>query len=217
MESRSAFAVDNVEPGIYALKGIIRPSPWHDSSRIDEVLGRLWYEVVVPPFTRNEDLDIPIDLGTLAVLTDDLKPGDRAPDFDLPTFGPGRIRLADYRGKVLLVAFFRWGYWGYADSTSTAVQDLRGTYHRFGENPRYAQVSLVFSGNPIVDEKAIDEAQLPWPHGLVEGRSESKEATEYGMCMWNWPWRYILIGPQGQILAVDVSPARPCCRRLKRR
>ena len=33
----------------------------------------------------------------------DLKPGDRAPDFDLPADGGGRARLADYAGRSVVL------------------------------------------------------------------------------------------------------------------
>ncbi len=36
----------------------------------------------------------------------DLKSGDTPPDFDLPTDGGGRIRLADYAGKTLVLYFY---------------------------------------------------------------------------------------------------------------
>jgi len=36
----------------------------------------------------------------------DLKPGDRAPAFDMPTDGGGRAKLADYAGKQLVLYFY---------------------------------------------------------------------------------------------------------------
>ncbi|MDY0356813.1 MAG: carboxypeptidase regulatory-like domain-containing protein [Sedimentisphaerales bacterium] len=199
MDGRSAFHVDNVEPGVYALKGLIRPTPTHDSSRIHEIIGRLWHEVVVPPFAGDAEMDVPLDLGTLAVLPGDLMVGDAAPDFDVPAFGPGRIRLADHRGRVLLVAFAAWGY---TKPISPGVHDLKDLYQRFGEDPRYAQVSLLFSGNPLVDKRTIDEAGLDWPHGMLN--AASREETEYRITTRHpMPWT-VLIGSRGEILALGL-------------
>ena len=198
MDERSTFHVDNVEPGVYALKGVIRPSTMQDSSRLNEIIGRLWYRVEVPPLVSNKELATPLDLGTLTVLPGELKPGDSAPSFDVSTFGPGRIRLIDYHGKVLLVTFSAWGY---ADPASTVMQDLKGIYQRFRKNPSYAQVSLLFAGNPLVVKKAIDQARLEWPHGVLQG-PESREATEYGIRGMSLN---VLIGPQGEVLAVNLS------------
>src|SRR5690606_7134452 len=35
-----------------------------------------------------------------------LKAGDAAPDFDMPTDGGGRVRLADFAGKALVLYFY---------------------------------------------------------------------------------------------------------------
>lgn len=39
-------------------------------------------------------------------MTVDLKPGDRAPDFDLPADGGGRVRLSDFAGRTLVLYFY---------------------------------------------------------------------------------------------------------------
>jgi len=39
-------------------------------------------------------------------MTTDLKTGDKAPDFDLPADGGGRIRLADLKGKKVVLYFY---------------------------------------------------------------------------------------------------------------
>ncbi len=204
IDERSTFHVDNVEPGVYALKGTIRPSSTHDSSRLNKIIGRLWHQVIVPPLTSDKDLDIPLDLGTLSVLPGELKPGDPAPDFDVPAFGPGRIRLTDYRGKVLLVAFSTWRY---LDPDLKILQDLEVLYQRFHDDPQYAQVSLLFAGNPLVNNRAIDEAESDWPHGSLEG--QDRVVTEYDIKEYDVktsPWN-VLIGPRGEVLALGLSGA----------
>ena len=39
-----------------------------------------------------------------------LKPGDAAPEFELPTVDREIVRLSDYRGKPLVIVFIR-GTW----------------------------------------------------------------------------------------------------------
>ena len=39
-------------------------------------------------------------------MAEGLKPGDPAPDFDLPADGGGRVRLADFKGRKLVLYFY---------------------------------------------------------------------------------------------------------------
>ncbi len=195
-----AFHVDNVMPGTYAVKGVLRRSPTHGSPQGNEILGRFWHKFEVPPLLRETDLDVPLDLGAVTVLPGELKPGDPAPDFDVPTFGPDRVRLRDYRGKVLLVSFHDSED---AGNRSSGLEDLKATYRRFRADPRYAQVSLLYSSFHPLDKKAIEAAGLDWPYGLVD--YDGKESTEYsvpGTLMHS-----ILIGSRGEVLAVGLSGA----------
>jgi protocatechuate 3,4-dioxygenase beta subunit/peroxiredoxin len=198
MDGPLTFHVDNVAPGTYAVKGVIRYSPTHASPQSNEVLGRLWHEFEVQPLLQESDLDVPLDLGVLTVLPGVLKPGDPAPDFDVPTFGPNRLRLNDYRGKVLVVSFYNSEE---AGSHSPGLEDLKGTYRRFREDPRYAQIGLLFSSFYPLDKKAVNEGRLEWPYGLVA--YDGKESTEYSVPRPSM--RSILIDPRGRVLAVGLS------------
>ena len=200
MDGRFTFHADNVEPGAYTLTGVIRHSSVHGSSRGNGILGRLGYEFEVPPLTQESELDIPLDLGALTVLPGELKPGDPAPDFDVPTFGPNRLRLRDYRGKVLLVGF----YSGDGIVASPPVlKDLKDTYRRFHADPRFAQVGLLIAEYLPLAKKVVAEGGWDWPHGLVT--YDGKESIEYGVP--GMAARSILIGPRGDILAVGLSGA----------
>jgi thioredoxin-dependent peroxiredoxin len=53
-------------------------------------------------------------------MTVDLKPGDTAPDFDLPADGGGRVRLADFKGKALVLYFYP------KDDTSGCTNQAKG-------------------------------------------------------------------------------------------
>ena len=209
MDDRTTFHVDNVPPGLYALKGAVRHQPAYERTatsgsmgsgltRVVQIIGRFWHDFEVPLLTDESELDIPLDLGVLAVLPGELKPGDPAPDFDVPTFGSDHVRLADHRGSVLLLTFFSWDY---VERNAAILQDLRDLHQRFGADPRYAQVSLLLSDDPVLDRRAVDEAKLDWPIGLVQGR-DSKEAVEYSLA--RIPWN-VLIDPAGNVLAVGLS------------
>ena len=49
----------------------------------------------------------PLDLGEVTVnLRTILQPGDRVPELDVETTGGKRVKLADFRGKVVLLDFW---------------------------------------------------------------------------------------------------------------
>lgn len=210
MDDRCRFHIDNVEPGVYVLEGEVNSggpynsgmmsvAPGHEHL-LSKPVGTVWHEFEVPLPANDSELDVPLDLGAVSVRSAiKPRPGDPAPDFDVPTFGPNRIRLADYRGKVLLLTFLSESCFG---RYPEGLEELKTVYRRFHQDARYAQVSLLFSGHPLLNKKAIDEAGLDWPHGLLDGRG-SKETREYGLpskMLWT-----VLIGPQGQILDMDLS------------
>ncbi|MEN6577967.1 MAG: carboxypeptidase regulatory-like domain-containing protein, partial [Phycisphaerales bacterium] len=114
MDDWSEFHVDNVEPGVYVLRGeVSRGGPYNGSMMsvapghehlLSRSIGSVWYEFEVPLPASDSELDVPLDLGLVPVRSETAL-GDPAPDFDVPTFGLDRIRLADYRGKTLLLTF----------------------------------------------------------------------------------------------------------------
>ena len=48
----------------------------------------------------------------IATVTKTLTVGDRAPDVDLPAHDGTRFRLAEHRGKKVVLAFFSWAFTG---------------------------------------------------------------------------------------------------------
>lgn len=60
-------------------------------------------------------------------MSDAPKAGDKAPDFDLPSDGGGRVRLADYAGKTLVLYFYP------KDDTSGCTSEAKGFTEAAGE------------------------------------------------------------------------------------
>jgi peroxiredoxin Q/BCP len=50
----------------------------------------------------------------------DIKPGDQAPDFDLPTDGGGRVKLSDLKGQSVVLYFYP------KDDTSGCTSEAQG-------------------------------------------------------------------------------------------
>ena len=88
---------------------------------------------------RFERLTLPIVLKDLQFDKADPGPGDRIPEFDLPTLGGGRFRSRDIAntGPVLLI-------FGSitCPMTDNAAPGLNGLYRRFGDRVRFVLVNV---------------------------------------------------------------------------
>jgi thioredoxin-dependent peroxiredoxin len=62
----------------------------------------------------------------------DLKAGDAAPDFDLPADGGGRMKLADYAGKKLVLYFYPKDDTSGCTSEAKAFTDAAGDFAAAG-------------------------------------------------------------------------------------
>ena len=87
---------------------------------------------------------------------DDPGPGDRVPDFDLPTLGGGRFRSADLgeTGPTLLI------FGSYTcPVTDSAVPGLNELHGRFGDRVRFVMVDVreAHPGKVVPQPKTLDE------------------------------------------------------------
>lgn len=88
---------------------------------------------------RFERLTLPIILRDLYFNKDDPGPGDRVPEFDLPTVIGGRFRTSDFAeiGPVLLI----FGS-STCPMTDSAAPGLNGLHLRFGDRMRFVMVNV---------------------------------------------------------------------------
>jgi len=105
---------------------------------------------------RFDHLALPLVLHDMYFSKGDPGPGDRVPDFDLPTLGGGRFRSADLgeSGPALLI------FGSYTcPVTDNAAPGLKELHARFGDRVRFVMVDVreAHPGKAMPQPKSIDE------------------------------------------------------------
>jgi peroxiredoxin Q/BCP len=133
----------------------------------------------------------------------ELKAGDPAPDFDLPADGGGRVRLADFKGKPLVVYFYP------KDDTPGCTNEAKGFTEAI-DAFRKAGVAVVGVSKDSVarHDKFKAKYGLAFPLGAdVEGKMVEDwgvwvEKTLYGRQYMGIDRATFLIGPDGKVARV---------------
>ena len=105
---------------------------------------------------RFDHLALPLVLKDLYYSRDDPGPGDRVPDFDLPTLGGGRFRSTDLgeTGPALLI------FGSYTcPVTDSAAPGLKELHARLGDRVRFVIVDVreAHPGKAVPQPKSLDE------------------------------------------------------------
>jgi hypothetical protein len=88
---------------------------------------------------RFERLALSIVLGDLRFTRDDPGPGDRVPEFDLPTVGGGRFRSSDLAGTGAALLIFGSSTCPVTDNAAPGLNEL---YLRWGDRVRFVMVNV---------------------------------------------------------------------------
>jgi thiol-disulfide isomerase/thioredoxin len=124
--------------------------------------------------------------------------GEIAPAFEIKTLDGNPLRLADFKGKLVLLDF--WATW--CGPCLEQEPLLKATYDAFGKDGRWAMVSLSLDDSPEIARGHVIKQKLGWLQGFL-GR-DSDVAGNYGVS--SIP-QVLLIGPDGRVLARDLGGA----------
>ena len=171
IEKDGRFRIDDIPSGQHTLNVRVN-APSHGAG--GPVIGRVKRDFNLPEMPNGRSNE-PLDLGTITVKLEALKIGDLAPDFDVERIGTPekgrRVRLSDYRGKLVLLDF--WAGW---QNDLTVLKEVQ---EKLGSDPRFVLISLVCdqqSGPGL--EKFIKENGVSWTNG-VAGDLASGVAARY--------------------------------------
>jgi peroxiredoxin Q/BCP len=88
----------------------------------------------------------------------ELQEGDKAPDFSAETNGGGNVKLADFKGKNVILYFYP------RDDTPGCTKEACGFRDRFAAFKKKGAVVLGVSVDPVkAHDKFVEKYKLPFP------------------------------------------------------
>jgi thiol-disulfide isomerase/thioredoxin len=161
-------------------------------------VGRIDLTVNVPDVPNGRS-DEPLDLGALRLVADKeipcVKVGDRAPPFTAATLDRRGLRLDDFKGKVVLLAF--WATW--SAPCQAELPFLKDVHETFGGDERFAMIGLNEDQYPDPASKYVKTNGLNWPHAHLP--VEGGLTASYGAVGVPSIW---LIDEKGIVVAKDL-------------
>jgi peroxiredoxin/protocatechuate 3,4-dioxygenase beta subunit len=190
------FRAIDLPPGDYSLRFALHEPPPGDSCGWGRVLGEYASEFTVPQGATAADP--PLDLGRLESAPVGGRPlavGDRAPDFVVKDLDGRDLKLADLRGKYVLLDF--WATW--CAPCLAEMPNIQAIRDRHANDPRFVVIGVNLDDQPRAAARMVKALNLSWRHGL-DG-PDSPVVAAYGATA--IPATF-LIGPDGSILARDL-------------
>ncbi|ADU50462.1 Peroxiredoxin [Thermaerobacter marianensis DSM 12885] len=147
-----------------------------------------------------------------------VKPGDQAPDFTAVNDRGETVRLADFRGRKVVLYFYP------KDDTPGCTREACSFRDDYSQLQQAGAVVLGVSPDPVESHvKFRDKYGLPFPllsdpdHQVAEAYGVWKEKRMYGRTYWGIERTTFVIGEDGRVLAVirGVKPEEHPRRALK--
>ena len=192
LEPDGSFRIDGVQSGPYELYVKCRGKS-ADGSRA-KTIAEVVREFVVSgvPGVLNEK---PVDQGALQLIPlGTAERGDMAPQFEVDTVNGQVLKLADCRGKYVLVHF--WATW--CGPCMIETPRLNAVSDAFGDDERVVMIGLSLDSDLDSWKRYVDRNKNHWIQAFLGGRNKSAVPNRYGLQ--GIPETF-LVGPDGKILA----------------
>ena len=189
-DTNGVFRADHVPPGKYNLSlNVTDPEDEYYNRRI---IGTLNKEVAVPNEPKT-GVNAPFDLGVLDLtIHPRLKPGELVPSFEAKTIDGKPLKLADYRGKPLLLHF--WGLsLGYS---SYDLQVLKEFQQSHGAAGKFAILGCNLDADPRNAEQFAKSQGMSWPQAYLGQWDQTPVAGMFGL---NGNTAGVLIDAEGKL------------------
>jgi thiol-disulfide isomerase/thioredoxin len=192
VDDDGAFSIAEVPEGSYHLAVTLRQPQAEGGAPI----AGLSMDIDVPDRTAKANTSI--ELGSMQLAPKKaLRLGDLAPPFEVKTVDGEPLRLADFRGKYVLLDF--WATWCGPCVAETPF--LKAAYKKFGGMDRFVMISLSLDNNPTAPKDFARQNGIKWIQGYLGVWSNSKVTPLYGV---EGIPSIFLIGPDGKVLAKDL-------------
>jgi len=171
------------------------------------IIGRGDISFTVPEMPGGRS-DEPLDVGVIKTyLSAPLQTGEPAPLFETSTFEGKPLKLADFKGKYLLLHF-----WRRDDAKSFAdTAALKAAQDAWGKDPRFVLMGVNLDGTLAAAQQSATDNKLSWVQCYLGERSDvpmryrlPRVRSRTG---WNSGPKTMLIGPDGLMIRSDLRGA----------
>jgi hypothetical protein len=203
LDPDGSFRIDDVPPGEYRLAVRVNgEATFHVAVMRRRDPGQFSHIIrifTVPP-VPGEQSEKPLDLGAMRLEPRNrLELGAPAPSFEVTTVEGRKLAVPrDFQGKFLLIDFGT--LWDI--EAPTQIPLLNEVNQKFGKDPRFAILSLLFEADTAEARRSIADKGEPWTQAIV-GPLSNPIASAYDIDDENVSTT-ILIGPNGKIFAKDL-------------
>lgn len=203
IQSDGKFRAEDILPGEYVFRTQIYAKKADGRRDHTKLIGKIEHEFTVPELTQADE-DTPLDIGVISFdKANQLGVGQPAPEFEVDGLEGGKLKLSDYKGKVVLINF--WSVHMLAGGDD-GIENIKRIYEQFGGDKRFDILGLTFGGIKYYNDlskKYIEEKNIKWKLGVVGfSNFNSGIIKDYGLKQ--WPFN-ILIDAEGKVIAIGLK------------